>query len=57
MDPSFKMFITSVNKTPDFGSEISLLANFINFSITHKAFEAQIMTMLLQELETELDAR
>lgn len=34
------MYITSVHKSPDFGSEISLVANFINFSVTIEAFEA-----------------
>ena len=40
LDPSFKMFITSVHPSPDFGSDISLLSNFINFSVTIDAFEA-----------------
>jgi len=39
IDPNFKMYITSVNKTPDFGPELSLLANFINFGVTQEAFE------------------
>ena len=37
---TFKMYITSVHKSPDFGSDISLIANFINFSVTLDAFEA-----------------
>lgn len=53
IDPSFKMYITSVHKNPDFGADISLLANFINFSVTIEAFEAQILALLLSELETE----
>jgi len=35
--PSFTMYITSVAKCPDFGSEISFLANFINFTVTIEA--------------------
>ena len=54
---SFKMFITSVHPNPDFGADVSLLANFINFSVTVEAFEAQIMSLLLSELETEHDAK
>lgn len=51
------MYITSVHKSPDFGADLSLLANFINFSVTIEAFEAQILSLLLSELETELDAK
>jgi len=40
IDPAFKMYITSVHPNPDFGADISLLANFINFSVTIEAFEA-----------------
>ena len=40
IDPSFKMYITSVHKSPDFGADLSLVANFINFSVTIEAFEA-----------------
>ena len=57
IDPSFKMYITSVHPNPDFGADISLLSNFINFSVTIEAFEAQIMALLLAELETEQDAK
>ena len=41
------MYITSVSKNPDFGSELSLLTNFINFSVTIEAFEAQILGLIL----------
>ena len=51
------MYITSVSKNPDFGSELSLLTNFINFSVTIEAFEAQILALILQELESELDKK
>ena len=51
------MYITSVHKSPDFGADISLLTNFINFSVTIEAFEAQILALLLSELETEQDAK
>ena len=57
IDPSFKMYITSVHPTPDFGADLSLLANFINFSVTLEAFEAQILGLLFAELETEQDAK
>ena len=57
IDPSFKMYITSVHKNPDFGADLSLLANFINFSVTIEAFEAQILALILSELETEQDAK
>ena len=49
IDPNFKMYITSMISNPDFGSELSLMANFINFNVTIEAFEAQILAMLLQE--------
>jgi hypothetical protein len=35
--PNFAMYITSVAKCPDFGSELSFLANFINFTVTPEA--------------------
>jgi len=35
--PDFSMYITSVAKCPDFGSELSFLANFINFTVTIEA--------------------
>ena len=57
IDPSFRMYITSVHPTPDFGADLSLLANFINFSVTLEAFEAQILALLFAELETEQDAK
>jgi hypothetical protein len=34
---------------PDFGAELSLMANFINFNVTIEAFEAQILAFLLLE--------
>ena len=57
IDSNFKMYITSVSKNPDFGAELSLLTNFINFSVTMEAFEAQILGLILQELEQELDKK
>ena len=42
---------------PDFGSELSLLANFVNFNVTIEAFEAQILAILLQERESVLDIK
>ena len=55
IDEKFKMYITSMVSNPDFGSELSLMANFVNFNVTVEAFEAQILAILLQELEYELD--
>ena len=49
------MYITSMVSNPDFGSELSLMANFVNFNVTIEAFEAQVLSMLLQEQEHELD--
>lgn len=49
IDQNFKMYITSMIANPDFGSELSLMANFVNFNVTIEAFEAQILGMLLQE--------
>lgn len=49
IDPNFKMYITSSSSSPDYGSELSLMANFINFNVTIEAFEAQILSILLQE--------
>ena len=57
IDPAFKMYITSVLKSPDFGAEISLLANFINFSVTIEAFEAQILSILMVELEPDSEEK
>lgn len=48
VDPNFKMYITSIVSNPDFGSELSLMANFINFGVTIEAFEAQILAILLE---------
>ena len=42
---------------PDFGSELSLLANFVNFNVTIEAFEAQILAILLNERESVLDLK
>ena len=30
----FKIYITSFAKAPDYGSELSIICNFINFSVT-----------------------
>ena len=54
IDPNFKMYITSIVSNPDFGSEISLMANFINFGVTIEAFEAQMLAILLEQRESEL---
>ena len=54
IDPHFKMYITSNISNPDFGSEISLMANFINFGVTIEAFEAQILAILLANQEKEI---
>ena len=40
IDAKFKMYITSIVSNPDFGSELSLMANFVNFNVTKEAFEA-----------------
>ena len=51
---NFKMYITSNISNPDFGSELSLMANFINFGVTLEAFEAQILAILLANREKEI---
>ena len=51
------MYITSGSKSPDFGAEISLLANFINFNVTIEAFEAQILSMIMSELEADVETK
>ena len=51
------MYVTSMIANPDFGSELSLLANFVNFNVTIEAFEAQILAILLQERESVLDLK
>ena len=51
------MYVTSMIANPDFGSELSLLANFVNFNVTIEAFEAQILAILLQERESVLDIK
>ena len=48
------MYVISIVSSPDFGSELSLMANFINFGVTIEAFEAQILSILLQENEKSL---
>ena len=57
IDPGFKMYLTSASKSPDFGAEVSLLANFVNFSVTIEAFEAQILSIIMAELESEVETR
>jgi hypothetical protein len=47
----FKLYVTSLAKAPDFGSELSLICNFINFSVTPEAFTQQILALILEELE------
>ena len=54
IDPKFEMYVISIVSSPDFGSELSLMANFINFGVTIEAFEAQILSILLQENEKSL---
>ena len=44
-----------MSKAPDFGSELSLICNFINFSVTKEAFTQQILSLILTELESELN--
>lgn len=51
------MYITSTVSSPDFGAELSLMANFVNFNVTIEAFEAQILAFLLLEQESDLDRR
>ena len=57
IDPAFKMYITSGSKCPEFGAEISLLANLINFNVTMEAFEAQILSIIMQELESDVEIK
>ena len=47
IDPNFRMYVTSIVSNPDFGSELSLMANFVNFNVTIESFEAQILALLL----------
>lgn len=48
IDKNFKMYITSMMSNPDFGSELSLLVSFVNFNVTIEAFEAQILSLILE---------
>ena len=57
IDGNFRMYVTSMVSNPDFGSELSLMANFINFNVTVEAFEAQILAQLLTTFESELDQK
>lgn len=52
IDAKFEMYVISCVSSPDFGSELSLMANFINFGVTIEAFEAQILSILLKENES-----
>ena len=51
------MYITSIVSNPDFGSELSLMANFVNFNVTKEAFEAQLLSLILEVRESEQDQR
>lgn len=55
IDNNFRLYITSMMSNPDFGSELSLMASFVNFNVTIEAFEAQILSLLLEVQEHELD--
>ena len=55
VDAKFKMYITSIVSNPDFGSELSLMANFVNFNVTKEAFEAQLLSIILEVRESDQD--
>jgi hypothetical protein len=53
----FKLLITAVTSKPDFGPEISSYLILVNFELTEAAFDAQMMSIIMQEIETNLEAK
>ena len=51
----FEMLISAAKSNPDFGAEISEHLIFINFELSEQAFEAQIMSIVIQEIDRDLD--
>ena len=40
MDPSFRLYITSEQRNPHFGPDISVMSRFVNFYVTMEGLEA-----------------
>ena len=51
----FEMVITSAIGNPDFGAEISENLILVNFELSEVSFESQIMSILIQEIDRDLD--
>jgi hypothetical protein len=48
------LLVTAANK-PDYGPEISEYLIMVNFALSENAFEAQIMSVIIQEIDFEHD--
>jgi hypothetical protein len=51
----FNMIITTMSSAPDFGSEICENLILVNFELSEEAFEAQMMSIIIQEIDRDLD--
>ena len=47
IDSNFKLFITSEVRNPQFGPEISVMTNFVNFYVTLEGLEAQMLSIVI----------
>jgi len=57
ISPDFQLIITSVSSKPNFGPEISEHIVLVNFELTEAAFDAQMMALIVQEIESELEGQ
>ena len=53
----FNLILHAVSRKPDFGPEISEYIIQVNFELTEAAFDAQIMAIIIQEIEKELEEK
>jgi hypothetical protein len=51
----FKLILATAEGRPDYGPEISEYIILVNFALTESAFDAQIMAVLIQEVDVEID--
>ena len=55
ISPDFQLIITSVSSKPNFGPDISEHIVLVNFELTEAAFDAQMMALIVQEIESDLE--
>jgi len=51
----FSMIITTMSSSPDFGSEVSENLIVVTFELSEEAFDAQIMSIIVQEIDRDLE--